>query len=40
MPSAMNTAFWKATLDYIQSPGDLDTILAGLDQVRQDSYSS
>jgi alpha-glucoside transport system substrate-binding protein len=39
MPSAMNEAFWKAVLDYVQSPGDLDNILAGLDEVRAEAYS-
>lgn len=39
MPSAMNEAFWKAVLDYVQNPGDLDNILAGLDEVRADAYS-
>ena len=38
MPSDMNAAFWKAILDYVQNPGNLDSILANLDKVRQDAY--
>jgi alpha-glucoside transport system substrate-binding protein len=39
MPSAMNDAFWKAILDYVQNPGNLDSILANLDSVQKDAYS-
>ncbi len=38
MPEAMNNAFWGAILEYVQNPGDLDTILANLDQVQTDAY--
>lgn len=38
MPEAMNNAFWRAVLDYVQNPGNLDAILADLDKVRQDTY--
>ncbi len=38
MPDAMNTAFWKAILDYVQNPTGLDGILSNLDQVQKDSY--
>lgn len=38
MPSAMNDAFWKAILDYVQTPANLDSILANLDAVQKDSY--
>lgn len=38
MPDAMNTAFYKAVLDYIQNPGNLDSILANLDKVQADAY--
>jgi alpha-glucoside transport system substrate-binding protein len=38
MPDAMNQAFWKAILQYVQSPGDLDSILANLDSVQKDAY--
>lgn len=38
MPEAMNAAFWKATLDYVNAPGNLDRILADLDRVQADAY--
>ena len=38
MPEAMNSAFFKATLDYVQNPGNLDSILANLDRVQTDAY--
>src|SRR5690606_39891880 len=38
MPEAMNAAFWQAVLDYTQNPGQLDSILANLDQVQADAY--
>jgi alpha-glucoside transport system substrate-binding protein len=38
MPDAMNTAFWKAILDYVQNPSGLDGILSNLDQVQKDNY--
>jgi alpha-glucoside transport system substrate-binding protein len=38
MPDAMNTAFMKATLDYVNNPGNLDTILASLDKTQADAY--
>ncbi len=38
MPSAMNDAFWKAILNYVQNPSSLDSILQGLDTVQKDSY--
>jgi alpha-glucoside transport system substrate-binding protein len=38
MPDAMNTAFWKAVLDYVSDPTKLDAILATLDKVQADSY--
>jgi alpha-glucoside transport system substrate-binding protein len=38
MPSAMNDAFWKAILDYVQSPDKLDSILANLDTIQKDAY--
>lgn len=39
MPEAMNNAFWQAILNYVQSPGDLDSILSNLDSVQADAYS-
>jgi len=38
MPDAMNKAFWKATLDYVNDPAKLDTILGELDRVQAESY--
>ena len=38
MPEAMNNAFFKAILDFVQNPGNLDSILAGLDRTREDAY--
>jgi alpha-glucoside transport system substrate-binding protein len=38
MPSEMNAAFWKGTVDFVSSPGDLDKILASLDKVRLTAY--
>lgn len=38
MPEAMNAAFWKATLDYVNNPGDLERILADLDRVQTEAY--
>jgi len=40
MPSKMNNAFWQACMNYVSNPGNLDSILAHLDQVRKDAYSS
>lgn len=39
MPEAMNNAFGKAVLDYVQNPGNLDSILATLDRVQADAYT-
>jgi alpha-glucoside transport system substrate-binding protein len=39
MPEAMNSAFWKAILDYVQSPDKLDSILQNLDAVQKDAYN-
>lgn len=38
MPAEMNEAFWKAILNYIQNPGQLDQILANLETVRKSAY--
>jgi alpha-glucoside transport system substrate-binding protein len=38
MPDAMNTAFFKGILDFVQTPGNLDSILASLDRTRADAY--
>jgi alpha-glucoside transport system substrate-binding protein len=38
MPAAMENEFWKAILDYLQNPNNLDSILANLDKVRATAY--
>ncbi|MDP3178046.1 MAG: extracellular solute-binding protein [Spirochaetaceae bacterium] len=38
MPSEMNAAFWKGTVDFVADPASLDQILAGLDKVRAAAY--
>jgi len=38
MPVAMNESFWKAMLDYVKTPGDLDSILSNLDTVQTSAY--
>jgi alpha-glucoside transport system substrate-binding protein len=38
MPPAMQSAFWKAVLDYVSNPGQLDSILANLDKIQADAY--
>jgi alpha-glucoside transport system substrate-binding protein len=38
MPVAMNDAFWKAILDYVNDPSQLDAILANLDTVQTSAY--
>jgi alpha-glucoside transport system substrate-binding protein len=38
MPQAMNNAFWKGILDYVQNPGNLDSILGNLDTIQKESY--
>src|SRR5581483_7145409 len=38
MPDAMQKAFYKAVLSYVQNPAQMDSILAGLDQTRQSAY--
>jgi alpha-glucoside transport system substrate-binding protein len=39
MPEAMNNAFWRAILDYVQSPSDLNSVLENLDSVQTDAYT-
>lgn len=39
MPTAMNSAFWAAIVQYVSHPDQLDTILAGLDKAQSDAYS-
>jgi alpha-glucoside transport system substrate-binding protein len=38
MPDAMNTAFFTAILNFVQNPGNLDSILSDLDRTRADAY--
>lgn len=38
MPGIMNNAFWKAILNYVEEPQNLDKILQNLDAVRKDAY--
>lgn len=38
MPNAMNQAFFEAILQYVQNPGNLDSILSQLDSVQADAY--
>jgi alpha-glucoside transport system substrate-binding protein len=38
MPQAMQNAFYSAVLEYLDSPGQLNAILHGLDQVRKAAY--
>jgi len=40
MPPAMETAYWKATLQYIQNPGQLDSILSSLESTASSAYTS
>jgi alpha-glucoside transport system substrate-binding protein len=38
MPGKMNSEFWSAVLSYVENPASLDSILAGLEKVRQEAY--
>jgi alpha-glucoside transport system substrate-binding protein len=40
MPTAMESAFWKSTLAYIANPGQLDSILSGLETTATQVYTS
>ena len=40
MPTAMESAYWKAAVDYISNPGQLDSILSGLETVASQTYTS
>ena len=39
MPAAMQTEFYKQLLVYIQTPSQLDAVLADLDSVQASSYN-
>lgn len=38
MPTEMNAAFWKAMVDFVANPSNLDQILADLDTVQASAY--
>ncbi|HVU67712.1 MAG TPA: extracellular solute-binding protein [Ktedonobacteraceae bacterium] len=40
MPQAVENAFWKATLQYVQSPDQLDSILQSMESTAAQSYTS
>jgi alpha-glucoside transport system substrate-binding protein len=40
MPSAMNSAFWSAIVEYVSHPDQLDSILASLDKAQTDAYAA
>jgi alpha-glucoside transport system substrate-binding protein len=37
MPEAMNNAFLKGILDFVQNPGNLDSVLSSLDKTQQET---
>jgi alpha-glucoside transport system substrate-binding protein len=38
MPAAMNAAFFRAMVDFAENPGNIDTVLSGLDEVQASAY--
>jgi alpha-glucoside transport system substrate-binding protein len=40
MPGAMQTAWWAATLQYLQTPGALESILASLESTANTAYTT
>lgn len=40
MPQQMNAAFYKAVLDYVQTPSNLDSILQNLDTIQKSAYAA
>lgn len=38
MPEAMNNAFWRGILDYVNNPGNLNAVLSNLDSVQAGAY--
>ena len=38
MPPAMQTAFYQAVINFVQNPGNLDSILSTLDQAQASAY--
>lgn len=39
-PDTLQSAFYQEVMDYLQDPGQLDTILKKLDQLRKTTYQS
>jgi hypothetical protein len=39
MPSEMNKAFFKSIVDLAQNTGDIDNVLAKLDEVQAGAYN-
>jgi alpha-glucoside transport system substrate-binding protein len=40
MPSAVENAFWKATLTYIQTPSQIDSVLSSMEDTAKQNYTS
>lgn len=40
VPAALQAAYWKGLLTYIGSPGQLDSVLSGLESTAQQAYQS
>jgi len=40
MPGQMNSAFFAAMVRFTQNPGDLDSILASLDETQAAAYGT
>ena len=38
LPQPLVEGFWRATLDYVNDPAQLDAILTELEEIRQESY--
>jgi len=38
MPEAVSNAFWKGTLDYVNDPGGIDTILGRIERIAGEAY--
>ncbi|MBE0477281.1 MAG: carbohydrate ABC transporter substrate-binding protein [Coriobacteriia bacterium] len=40
MPAEVQSAFWQGVLDYVQNPGNLDSILQRIESVAEDAYGA
>ncbi|NLX09641.1 MAG: carbohydrate ABC transporter substrate-binding protein [Chloroflexi bacterium] len=40
MPGDVNQAFWTGTLNFVQNPGDIDSILQSIEDVAVDAYGA